>query len=162
MHGLLICNIKTGVHACARRTKVSLRDVTIARDGKRELQSAGEDFGRFWKSQLVEMRPASGEDSWLSLAHDALWQVWHEMGGGADEKARIERLCLSLSLSLSRRTFKLKGDKSFVPEHRSRYMFFEFRDSYVLCYICNEQSMYVLHIHVSWLWYICLSKLLKN
>ena len=25
--------------------------------------------------------------------------------------------------------------KSFVPELRSRYVFFEFRDSYVLCYI---------------------------
>ena len=32
-------------------------------------------------------------------------------GGGSDEKARIERLCLSLSLC--RRTFKLKGNKKF-------------------------------------------------
>ena len=27
-----------------------------------------EDLGGFWKSQLVELSPASGEDSWLSLA----------------------------------------------------------------------------------------------
>ena len=55
MHGLLRCNIKTGVHAYARGADVSLRDVTIARDGKRELASANdvthwkhaEDFGRF-------------------------------------------------------------------------------------------------------------------
>ena len=33
------------------------------------------------------------------------------VGGGADEKARIERLYLSLSLC--RRTFKLKGNKKF-------------------------------------------------
>ena len=41
---------------------MSLRDVTIARDGKRRLASANDvmhrkradDFGRFWKSQLVE------------------------------------------------------------------------------------------------------------
>ena len=38
--------------------------------------------------------------------------------------------------------------KSFVPELRSRYVFFEFRDSYVVCYICNEHPMYISHVHV--------------
>ena len=37
--------------------------------------------------------------------------------------------------------------KSFVPELRSRCVFFEFRDSY-------EHSMYISYIAISWLWYI--------
>ena len=39
--------------------------------------------------------------------------------------------------------------KSFVSELRSRYVFFVFRDSYVLCDICYEHSMYVSHIAIS-------------
>ena len=52
---LVRCNINTGVHARAHRADVSLRDVTIARDGKRRLANANdvtlrkraEDIGRF-------------------------------------------------------------------------------------------------------------------
>ena len=50
-------------------------------------------------------------------------------GGGADEKARIERLCLSLYVE---KLLNSKAIKSFLPEQRSRYVFFEFRDFYVL------------------------------
>ena len=92
MHGLLRCNINTGVRARAGGADVSLRDVTIARDGKRWLASANdvthqkraEDFGRSGKSQLVEMRPASGEDGWLSLARGDLCGGCHTcwVGGG--------------------------------------------------------------------------------
>ena len=57
------------------------------------------------------------------------------VGGGGDEKARIERMCISL---LYVKTFNSKVIKCFVPEQRSRYVFFEFRDSYVLCiYVMN-------------------------
>ena len=49
--------------------------------------------------------------------------------GGADEKARIERMCISLPYV---ETFNSKVIKGFVPELRSCYVFFEFRDSYVL------------------------------
>ena len=45
--------------------------------------------------------------------------------GGADEKARIERMCISLSYV---ETFNSKLIKGFVPELRSRYVFFMFRD----------------------------------
>ena len=46
------------------------------------------------------MRPASGEDGWLSLARGGLGQVLHKTRVGvADEKARIERLCLFLLFS---------------------------------------------------------------
>ena len=43
----------------------------------------------------------------------------------------------------------LKVIKSFVPELRSRYVFFEFRDSYVLCIYVMNILMYVSHIAVS-------------
>ena len=38
--------------------------------------------------------------------------------------------------------------KSFVPELRSRPVFFEFRDSYVVCIYIYEHPMYISHIHV--------------
>ena len=78
------------------------------------------------------MRPDSGEDGWFSLARGDLGGGCHTCwvgGGGADEKARIERMCTSLPYV---ETFNSKVIKSFVPELRSRYVFFEFRDSYVL------------------------------
>ena len=57
-------------------------------------------FGGFRKSQLVELSPAAEEDGWLSLAWGGLGQVSHEMEwGGADENARIERMCISLLMS---------------------------------------------------------------
>ena len=52
-----------------------------------------------------------------------------------DGKVIIERLCLSLPYV---ETFNSKVIKGFVPELRSRYVFFLFRDSYVLCiYVMN-------------------------
>ena len=46
------------------------------------------------------MRPASGEDGWFSLVRGDLCGGCHtRWGGGADENARIERLCLSLLMS---------------------------------------------------------------
>ena len=52
---------------------------------------------------------------------------------GADGKVSIERLCLSLPYV--EKPFNSKLIKSFVPELRSRQVFFVFRDSYVI-YIC--------------------------
>ena len=43
--------------------------------------------------------------------------------------------------------------KSFVPELRRRYMFFEFRDSYVL-YIDVMNILCTFRISVSWVGYI--------
>ena len=65
----------------------------------------------------------------------------HEMGG-ADEKARIERMCISLHMS--KNLFNSKVIKSFVPELRSRKCFsnFEIPMFYVIyIYI----YMYILH-----------------
>ena len=65
---------------------------------------------------------------------------------GADRKVIIERLCISLPYV---ETFNSKVIKGFVPELRSRYVFFVFRDSYVLCiYVMN--ILCTFHISVSW------------
>ena len=73
-------------------------------------------------------------------------------GGGADGKVIIERLCISLPYV---ETFNSKVIKGFVPELRSRYMFFVFRNSYVLfIYVMN--ILYTFHISVSWVWYVIL------
>ena len=64
--------------------------------------------------------------------------------GGADGKVIIERLCISLPYV---ETFNSKVIKGFVPELRSRYVLFVFRDSHVLCiYITN--ILYTFHISV--------------
>ena len=62
-----------------------------------------------------------------------------------DGKVIIERLCISLPYV---ETFNSKVIKGFVPELRSRYVFF--RVSGLLCSmsICYEHSMYVSHIRI--------------
>ena len=76
--------------------------------------------------------------------------------GGADGKVIIERLCISLPYV---ETFNSKVMKGFVPELRSGYVFFVFRDSYGLCiYVLN--ILCTFHISVSWVWYRRLLSLL--
>ena len=54
---------------------------------------------------------------------------------GGDGKVSIERWSLSPYVE---KPFKSKVIKSFVPELISRYVFFVFQDSYVLCiYVMN-------------------------
>ena len=71
-----------------------------------------EDLGDFEK--VRELRSASGEDSWLSFAR------WSQASGLVAGATRVgwrqmekpeEKECVSLSLC--RRTFKLKGNKKF-------------------------------------------------
>ena len=67
----------------------------------------------------------------------------------------------NVSLSLCRRTFKLKGNKKFSTWTKKSYVFFVFRDSYVLCiYVTNimnvlrtGMNMPISRIYI-WLWYI--------
>ena len=53
----------------------------------------------------------------------------------------------------------LKVIKSFVPELRSRYVVFVFRDSYVLCMLYMN-IICTFRISVSWVWYISPSNLM--
>ena len=73
---------------------------------------------------------------------------------GADGKVIIERLCITLPYV---ETFNSKVIKVFVPELRSRYVFFVFRDSYVMNIPCR------FHISVSgyvtWIAPFCLKTL---
>ena len=145
MHGLLGCTINAGVHAGG--ADVSLRNVTIAQMGNgarecrwRHAPEARGGFGGFWKSQFIELRTRHRTrrvDFWGSQRPDEFARYGRRTicGGGADGKAIIERLCISLPYV---ETFNSKVIKGFVPELRSRYVFFVFRDSYVLCiYVMN-------------------------
>ena len=104
-------------------------------------------FGGFWKSQLVELSPASEEDGWLSLARGGLGQVSHEVGGRWKSQNR-KNVYLTPYVKEPLNSKVIKG---FVPELRNRYMFFVFRDSYVLCiYVTNIMNILcTFHISVS-------------
>ena len=78
--------------------------------------------------------------------------------GGADGKVIIERLCISLPYV---KTFNSKVIKGFVPELRSHYVFFVFRDSYVLCYIYIYMFMNILWTFYVRLPYSCMGMLQK-
>ena len=64
-------------------------------------------------------------DFWGSQRRDEFARYGRGTDGGGRWKRQRRKI---VSISLCRRTFKLKGNKRFVPELRSRYVFFEFRD----------------------------------
>ena len=108
-----------------------------------------EDLGNLKKVSRVEtclgrrrLTFACSRRPWAGVAWDS---------GGVDEKARIQRLCLSLLMW--KKPLNSKVIKSFVHEQRSRKCFFVFRDSYVLCYIYMN-IICPFRISVSWVWYI--------
>ena len=102
-----------------------------------------EDFGRFWKGQLGENWTLNETVDFRLLAETFVAGAARDVGGGADGKAIIERMCISLPFV---ETFKLKGNKRFRTWTEKSF----FRISGFLCsmYICNERPMYILHIHV--------------
>ena len=104
MHGLLRGNINTGVHARAWSGRVTQRSHNSPRS-ETVLQSANvvmhrehaEDLGNLKKARRVETRHrtrrltfACSRRPWAGVARD---------GVGTEEKAGIERLCLSLLMS---------------------------------------------------------------
>ena len=124
------------------------------------LESAGdvthrkraEDLGDFEKVNWVEFSLGSRRSAFACSPKPGQWPCGgcHKCWGGADGKVIIERFCISLPYV---ETFTSKVIKGFVPELRSRYVFFVFRDSYVLCiYVMN--ILCTFHISVSWIWYI--------
>ena len=157
MHGLLRCNINTGVHARGRSGRVTQR-CHNSPDGKRGyrvwVMSRTGSARRIWgilKKSVSWVLPREKTVGFRLLAEArpvALWRVPHVLGGG-DGKVIIERLCISLPYV---ETFNSKVIKGFVPELRSRYVFFVFRDSYVLCiYVMNIVCTF--RVSVSWVWY---------
>ena len=76
------------------------------------------------------MRPASGEDGCLPLAHGDLCGGCHTCWGGGRWKSQNRKI-VPLSPYVEE-PLNSKVIKSFVPEQRSCQVFFVFRDSYVL------------------------------
>ena len=109
-----------------RGADVSLRDVTIARDGKRGYRvrmmsrtgSARRILG-IWR-KLEELRLDTGRDGWLSLVRGGLGQLSHEMGGGRWKGRNRKIVPLSPYVE---KPLNSKVIKSFVPELGSRKCF---------------------------------------
>ena len=166
--------MNTGVHASAHGADVYLRDITIARDGKRGYtvrMTSGTGSTRRILEDFEKVR--SSDETCLgrrrlafACSRTPLWRVPHEMGAGRGKSQNRKIMPPSPYVE---EPLNSKVIKSFVPEQRSRYMFFEFRVSYVLCYrymniICPFRiSVYgygtyiyllpELGISVSWVWY---------
>ena len=127
----------TQVFTGAGGPDVSLRDVTIAQMGNgarecgwRHAPEARGGFWGFWKSQGVEFYLGRRRLAFACSPKPGQWPCGGCHTWGGDVKVIIVRLCISLPYV---ETFNSKVIKGFVPELRSRYVFFVFRDSYVLC-----------------------------
>ena len=145
MHGLLVCNINTGVHT--RGADVSLRDVTIAQMGNgttewRHAPEARGGFWGFWKSQLSwpesylgrwRLTFACSRRPWAGVARD----------GGRGKSQNRTNVYL---ISLCRITFNSKVIKS-----RKCFSCFEIPMFYVIYIYIYIWTCYVhFNIHV-WL-----------
>ena len=131
--------------------KIKIPDWTWGWEWRHAPEACVEDFSGFEKSQLAELRTRlrTGRVDFRSLA-EALCRVRMFFLGGRWKSHHRKIVHLS---SLCRKTFNSKVIKDFVPELRSRYVFFVFRDSNVLCiYVMN--ILCTFHISVSWVWYM--------
>ena len=125
--------MNAGVHAHAG-ADVSFIDVKINNVMHRKVNDAmyrkrTEDFGRFEKVSWVEFCLGRRRLAFACPSKPGQWLcgACHTCWGGYG-KVIIERLCISLPYV---ETFNSKVIKGFVPELRSHYVFFVFRDSCV-------------------------------
>ena len=122
-------------HACG--ADMSLRDVTTAWDGKRGWQvrmtsrtgSARRILGILKKVIWVKTGHRTRRVDLRLLAEALGWCRTRWVGGRWKIQDR-KNVYLS---PYAEEPLNSKVIKSFVPELKSRYVFFEFRDSYVLC-----------------------------
>ena len=76
-----------------------------------------------------------------------LWRVPHVSGGGVEEKTQNRKI---VPFPPCVEAFNSKVIKGFVAELRSRYVFFEFRDSYVLCiYVMNVPCTFRIFMYMA-------------
>ena len=106
-------------------------------------ETRAEDFGDFEKSQLVEFCLGGRR---LMFACSPWPCVECARCLGQMEKSGV-------SLSLCRKTFKLKGNKKFRTWTKKSSSVFRVSGFLYSMYICYKHSMYIAHIHV-WLCYI--------
>ena len=157
MHGLLRCNMNSGVHTRARtcHSEMSQKPRWETEASECEWRHAPEARRGFW--EILKNLESWDETclSWFSLAPEALWRVPHEMGGGRWKSQDRKIVCLSLSLSpYIEEPLNSKVIKSFVPEQRSRKCFSSFE---IATFYLYGHLMYVSHIAISWLWYTSLT-----
>ena len=157
MHGLVRCKHERR-YSRAHGAGVSFRDVTI------KIPDRGCDEGIGWRHE---------SETWAEIWEKSVREFWHPKKkvdfrssprpcggctrgeGGANGKVRCT------SLPYVEKHFHSKVIKCFVPELRSRQVFFVFRDSYVI-YICALWTLWtfyapvwicLFHVSVSWVRY---------
>ena len=79
-----------------------------------------------WEKSVSQVF-VSKEGGWLSELAEVLRRVPHVVWGRCKSQHRK-----MVSLSLCRKTFKLKSNKKFRTWAKKSYVFFVFRDSYVI------------------------------
>ena len=134
-----------------RGEDVSFTDVKIKIPGPGDVNDVmhwkhEEDLGDFEKVVELRTRNQTRRVNFRGLQRpDEFGRYRCQMRWRADGKVIIERLCISRPYV---ETFNSKVIKGFVPDLRSHYVFFMFRDSYVLCiYVTN--ILCTFHISVS-------------
>ena len=137
------------VHRC--QNKNPIERLTSGCEWRHAPEARAEDFGEFWKSQLFELRHASGEDGWLSLARrsQAIWLFVAgatRVGRGGGRWKSQNRKSAYLSPYVEE-PLNSKVIKSFVLELRSHKCFSRFLYIYIY-----ERYMSISHIRI-WLWY---------
>ena len=116
---------------------MSLRDVTIAHIGSGVSECgwrhAPEEHGGFGeilkKSVSWDETCLGGRRLTFACSRRPLWRVPHVLGGSRWKRQNRKIVPLSPYVE---KPLNSKIIKSFLPEQRSRYVFFEFRDSSVL------------------------------
>ena len=146
-HGLVRCKHERRCSR-ARRADVSLRDVTIkipdrGDDQGCEWRHAPEAWSEFWEKSVSWVLPSEeeGQLSGLVVAR-RICALRAPRVSWVEKAVSIERLYLSPYVV---KPFNSKVIKSFVPELRSRQVFFVFRDSYVI-YIWVMNILCTFHI----------------
>ena len=149
--GKLGANMSAGVNARARggcvvhrcQNKNPIERLTSGREWRHAPEvRAWRILGILKKSVSWVENWTLDENGWLSLARGGFRQVSHESWGQMKKPEQKE----CVSLSLCRRTFKLKGYKKFRIWTEKSKVFFVFRDSYVLwIYILCTFHTYPYH-----------------
>ena len=133
MHGLLRCNINAGVYEHAHHSEMSQwprRETGQASANDVTHRKRAEDFGNFFKKSLVELRPASGEDSWLSLARGDLCGGCHTCWRSRWKSQDRKNVYLSPYVD---EPLNSKVIKSFELRSRKCFLCFEIPMFYVIC-----------------------------
>ena len=155
MHGLLRCNINAGVHARGRSGRVTQRCHNSPErkpEYRVRVTSRTRSVRRIWGilkkvSWLSWVLPLEKTVDFHLLAE--AWRRVRTRWGGQMKEPELKEW---LSLSLCRRTFKLKVNKKFRTWSKKSLVFFVFRDSYVLCiYVMN--ILCTFRVVISWLRY---------